>query len=99
MLAASGSLQAEGTELGVARKAMTVLYWMRPVQRQVGGRWADTGGSVQTKFHVSVDGAVTACRYDIPPGATVVAVTPDWHERATCYNCVYRLWRDCVVSA
>ena len=49
---------------------------------------------MKTKFHVSVDGTVTVCRYDIPPGATVVAVTPDWHEQATCYNCVYRLWRD-----
>jgi hypothetical protein len=42
----------------------------------------------------SIDGAVTVCGYDVPPGATVVAIMPDWHRLADCYNCVYRLWPD-----
>lgn len=65
---------------------MTVLFWTRPAH---GHRPAQP-----TKNHVSIDGAKTVEGFDIPPDATVVAVTPDWHEHATCYNCAYRLWPD-----
>ena len=33
-------------------------------------------------------------RSAIPPNAVIVAVTSDWHELTTCYNCAYRLWPD-----
>src|SRR5215469_2774134 len=71
----------------MSRSAMTVLFWLRPVQRRDGSRY-----SLPTKSHVSIDGAVTVCGFNVPPGATVVAATPDWHLFADCYNCVYRLW-------
>lgn len=46
------------------------------------------------KAHVSKDGVVTACGSTIPPHATVVTTTTDWHEHTNCYNCAKRLWPD-----
>jgi hypothetical protein len=68
---------------------MTVLFWTRPARRRDGTHYDQA-----TKRHVSLDGAATVCGYDIPQSATVMAVTPDWHELTTCYNCAYRLWPD-----
>ena len=68
---------------------MTVLSWTRPARRRDG-----TPYDRVTKRHVSIDGTATVCGYDIPQSATVMAVTPDWHELTTCYNCAYRLWPD-----
>jgi hypothetical protein len=73
----------------MSRSAMTVLYWTRPRERRDGSSYDQP-----TKQHVSIDGAATVCGYDVPQDAAVVAVTPDWHKFATCYNCVYRLWTD-----
>jgi hypothetical protein len=79
----------------VGRDAMTVVYWANPVrQRQDDGMWAESGRTQPTKLHVSRDGEQTVCGQLVRDGAVVVAVTPDWHEHANCYNCVYRLWPD-----
>jgi hypothetical protein len=73
----------------MSRSAMTVLYWTRQARRRDGSQYDQ-----QTKHRVSIDGAATVCGYDVPENPAVVAVTPNWHKFATCYNCVYRLWRD-----
>jgi hypothetical protein len=74
---------------------MTVLYWTNPVRRMINGKWAYTANLQPTELHVTSDGARTVCTQDIPgDSAVVVAVTLDWHKHATCYNCVYQLWRD-----
>ena len=73
---------------------MTVVYWAKPLKQRQGGPGADTGRTKPTKLHVSLDGEQIVCGYLIQDGAVVVAVTPDWHEHANCYNCVYRLWPD-----
>jgi hypothetical protein len=78
----------------MARAALTVVYWMKPTRQQVGGTWADSGRLCPTKLHVSLDGIMSVCRQRVPRDATVVAVTPDWHNHANCYNCIYRLWPD-----
>jgi hypothetical protein len=53
---------------------MTVLFWTRPARRRDGTHYDQA-----TKRHASIDGTATVCGYDIPPIATVMAVTPDWH--------------------
>jgi hypothetical protein len=79
----------------MGREALTVVYWTNPVrQRQDDGMWTASGRTQPTKMHVTRDGVQTVCTYPVPDGAVVVAVTPDWHEHANCYNCVYRLWPD-----
>jgi hypothetical protein len=79
----------------LGRDALTVVCWTNKVrQRQDGGMWEDSGRTQPTKLHVTRDGMQTVCGYPVRDGAVVVAVTPDWHEHANCYNCVYRLWPD-----
>lgn len=76
----------------MAQQALTVLYWKVPVRRRDGSRWVSTGSTAPTKRHVSIDGTRTACSKPVPADATVVAVTPAWHEHADCYNCANRVW-------
>ena len=79
----------------MSREAMTVVYWTKPEKRRdAEGTWADTGGQVATRVHVSRDAESCVCGPAIPSDATIVAVTADWHELTTCYNCAYRLWPD-----
>ena len=79
----------------MSREAMTVVYWTKPEKRRdAEGTWADTGGQVTTRVHVSRDAESCVCGPAIPSDATIVAVTADWHELTTCYNCAYRLWPD-----
>lgn len=73
------------------REAMTVVCW-KPTRSQCGG-WAGTGDVRPGKLHVSRDGVRTVDGFDVPRDA-IVAVTPDSHKHAACYNCVYRLWPD-----
>jgi hypothetical protein len=77
----------------MGRAALTVVRWSTPVRQQdKSGAWIPTGRARLTKWHVSIDGSMTACGAWIAPDATVLAVTPNWHLRASCYNCVRRLW-------
>lgn len=78
----------------MAQQALTILYWKVPVRRRDGSRWVSTGSTAPTKRHVSIDGTRTACSKQVPADATVVAVTPAWHEHANCYNCANRVWPD-----
>ena len=78
----------------VGRDTMTVVCWANPVRQRQDGMWAETGQTQPTKLHVTRDGAQTVCGFPVRDDAVVVAVTPDWHEHANCYNCVYRLWPD-----
>jgi hypothetical protein len=79
---------------GMARQALTVVFWRKPVRRLAGGRWVSTKDTAPAKVHVSIGGTETVCSRPVPQDATVVAVTPDWHVHANCYNCVYPLWAD-----
>lgn len=79
----------------MSREAMTVVYWARPDKRRSAeGVGAETTKRPPTRVHVSRDGSSCVCGSTIPPDATIVAVTPDWHELITCYNCAYRLWAE-----
>jgi hypothetical protein len=73
----------------MSRSVMTVLSWTSQARRQDGSSY-----DRPTKRHVSVDGTATVCGFQVPQGASVIAVTADWHELSNCYNCVYRLWPD-----
>jgi len=73
---------------------MTVICWTNPVRQRQDGMWAETGQTQPTKLHVTRDGVQTVCGFPVKDDAVVIAVTPDWHEHANCYNCVYRLWPD-----
>ena len=78
----------------MGRDTMTVVCWTNPVRQRQDGIWAETGQTQPTKLHVTRDGVQTVCGFPVKDDAVVVAVTPDWHEHANCYNCVYRLWPD-----
>lgn len=75
------------------REAMTVVFWARPdKRREAEGVETESAKRPPTRVHVSRGGSSSACGSSVPPDATIVAVTPDWHELTTCYNCAYRLW-------
>jgi hypothetical protein len=78
----------------VTSPALTFARWSKPVRHRIDGWWTMTGMMRPTELHVSLDGVTSVCGQQIPAGATVVAVTCDWHKHANCYNCVYRAWPD-----
>ena len=52
----------------MSREAMTVVYWTKPEKRRdAEGTWADTGGQVATRVHVSRD-AESCVRAGYPVG-------------------------------